>query len=85
MQLAVQLRNGIVGLIRLLLSPRLLGAGAGTPISIEVTIPVDACPEIELSGLIPNTEYEVTVRAQSGVATSDPVVTTFTTRECLLD
>ncbi|XP_071485162.1 receptor-type tyrosine-protein phosphatase eta-like [Diadema antillarum] len=77
--LAVQLVNGILSSLAFLLFPQASGLGTGTPIDTEVTVPVDACPEIELSGLIPDTDYIVRVTAQSGVASSDPVVLIFTT------
>ena len=77
----LDLNGGILDQLVYNVAPTAIGAGAGTPIGIEVTLPIDACPVIELAGLIPDTEYELTIVTQSGVASSDPVTTTFTTRK----
>ncbi|XP_063969770.1 tenascin-X-like isoform X1 [Lytechinus pictus] len=74
-----RLLGGKYNFLRFRVVLRASPAGAGTPINIDVQVPADACPEIELSGLIPDTDYQVTFLAESGASSSEPEIVTFTT------
>ena len=72
---------GLLGKFLVLLNQATGGANAGTPLRVTIEIPVDACPEIVLTGLQPNTEYIVTLQTASGDQQSDATQFPFTTGE----
>ncbi|XP_077999957.1 uncharacterized protein LOC144452687 [Glandiceps talaboti] len=65
--------------LRIMVEPQASGAGTGNPEVIEIILPNDACPEVKLMGLQPDTEYLVTIRSTTGTSESAPATTTFTT------
>ncbi|XP_072042815.1 receptor-type tyrosine-protein phosphatase beta-like [Amphiura filiformis] len=73
------LSNAIIEAIHILATPATAGAGTGNPVELEYIVPFEACPEIRLTGLCPDTFYMITIYTLSGTSLSEPVTTSLTT------
>ncbi|XP_072046570.1 fibronectin-like [Amphiura filiformis] len=73
------LSNAIIEALRILATPATAGAGTGNPVELEYIVPFEACPEIRLTGLCPDTFYVITIYTLSGTSLSEPVTTSLTT------
>ncbi len=73
--------DAIIEAFRILATPATAGAGSGSPVELEYIVPFEACPEIRLTGLCPDTYYVITIYTMSGTSLSEPVTTSLTTRE----
>ncbi|XP_072046563.1 uncharacterized protein [Amphiura filiformis] len=73
------LSNAIVEAVHILATPATAGAGTGNPVELEYIVPFEACPEILLTGLCPDTFYVITIYTLSGTSLSEPVTTSLTT------
>ena len=77
------LSNAIIEALRILSTPATAGAGTGNPVELEYIVPFEACPEIRLTGLCPDTSYVITIYTLSGTSLSEPVTTSLITRKYL--
>ncbi|XP_070538207.1 receptor-type tyrosine-protein phosphatase beta-like isoform X2 [Ptychodera flava] len=64
---------------RITAEPQAAPAGSGNTQVIEIVLPSDACPQVNLMGLEPDTTYLVTVVTETASTTSSSSTTTFTT------